>query len=173
MTPTKTQLALCRLHLRTWASIPAMKLSAGPLSLFLVPGRKFGLASPPLPAADLLLYSNAEQCMRQQTSHLQDRQILCSIDSSHECVLVTSLSAVALDVKHHVRSKQSSAKYAQYKGPFALKAIACVLSATGPQMKFSQILLCRCVVLEAACKTPQCKLEALCCSCGSVEVHLA
>ncbi len=84
ITPTKTQLALCRLHLRTWASIPAMKLSAGPLSLFLVPGRKFGLASPPLPAADLLLYSNAEQCMRQQTSHLQDRQILCSIDSSHE-----------------------------------------------------------------------------------------
>ncbi len=31
--PTKTQFALCRLHLRWWASIPALKLSEALVSL--------------------------------------------------------------------------------------------------------------------------------------------
>jgi len=39
---------------------------------------------------------NAEQCVRQQTSHSRDRQILFSTDSSHDSFLVTSVSAIAI-----------------------------------------------------------------------------
>ncbi len=51
-------------------------------------------------------------------SHSPDRQILCSVDISHEAFLETLLGAIALD---YVHSKQSSAEYAQNK------AIACSL----------------------------------------------